>query len=104
MRLAVEEAGPRADPNVPASSAGADAFGGAAYDMHRALQSGNEASIAAARARLQGAFTTWQLGVLAHDPAFVSLELVTEGEGVAVPFALIPPPAVKKESKGSPMP
>lgn len=104
MRLAAEEAGPRADPNVPALSAGADAFGGAVYDMHRALQGGDEAAIAPSRARLQGAFTTWQLGVLARDPAFASLELVTAGEGAAVPFAAIPPPAVKKKSEGSPLP
>jgi hypothetical protein len=104
MRLAAEEAGPRAEPNVPALSAGADAFGGAVYDMHRALQGGDEVAIAPARARLQGTFTTWQLGVLARDPAFASLELVTAGEGAAVPFAAIPPPAVKKKSEGSPLP
>jgi hypothetical protein len=104
MRLAVEEAGPRADPNVPASSAGADNFGGAAYDMHRALQSGDEAAIAAARAKLQGAFTSRQLGILSSDSAFASLKLVPAGEGSDVPFAAIPPPAVKKENEGSPIP
>ena len=104
MRLAVEEAGPRAGPNVPASSAGADTFGGAAYDMHRALQSGNEAAIAAARAKLQGAFTSRQLGILSSDSAFASLKLVPAGEGSDVPFAAVPPPAVKKESEASPLP
>ena len=104
MRLAAAEAAPRADPNVPALSADGDAFGAPAYDMHRALQGGDEVAIAPVRARLQGAFTGWQLGVLARDPAFASLELVPAGEGPAVPFAAIPPPAAKKESKGSPIP
>jgi hypothetical protein len=104
MRLAAAEAAPRADPNVPALSADVDAFGAPAYDMHCALQGGDEIVIAPARARLQGAFTGWQLGVLARDPAFASLELVPAGEGPAVPFAAIPPPAVKIESKGSPIP
>lgn len=104
MRLAVEEAVPRAGPNVPASSAGADTFGGAAYDMYRAVQSGDEAAIAAARAKLQGAFTSRQLGILSSDSAFASLKLVPAGEGSDVPFAAVPPPAVKKENKGSPIP
>ncbi len=103
MRLAAEGAGPGAAPNVPASSVGADAFGGSAYDMQRALQSGDEVLIASARALLLGAFTSRQLAVLARDPAFASVELVPAGEGPAVPFALLPPP-VKKESKGSPIP
>jgi hypothetical protein len=104
MRLAAAEAAPLADPNVPASSAGGDAFSAPPYDMHRALQGGDEVVIAAARSTLQGAFTGWQLGVLARDPAFAAAELMPTGEGPAVPFALIPPPAVKKESKGSPIP
>jgi len=104
MRLAAAEAAPRADPNVPALSPDGDAFSAPAYDMYRALQGGDEVVIAPVRAKLQGAFTGWQLGVLARDPAFASLELVPAGEGPAVPFAVIPPPAVEKESKGSPIP
>jgi len=105
MRLAAAEAAPLADPNDPAlSSDYAFVFGAPAYDMVRALQSGDEVAIASVRAKLQGTFTGWQLGVLARDPAFASLELVPAGEGPAVPFSVIPPPAVKKESKGSPIP
>lgn len=104
MRLAAGEAGPRADPDAPALSADGDAFSAPAYDMHRALQGGDEVAIAPVRALLLGAFTSRQLAVLTRDPAFATVELVPAGEGATVPFALIPPPAVKKESEGSPMP
>jgi hypothetical protein len=72
--------------------------------MYRAVQSGDEAAIAAARAKLQGAFTSRQLGILSSDSAFASLKLVPAGEGSDVPFAAVPPPAVKKENEGSPIP
>jgi hypothetical protein len=104
LRLAAAAAAPRADVSAPALSADGDAFSAPAYDMVHALQRRDEVQIAAARSTLQGVFTSRQLGVLARDPAFASLELVPAGEGPAVPFAAIPPPAVKKESKGSPMP
>ncbi len=106
LRLATEEAGMRAAPSAPASSGYADAFGAPAYDMHRALQGGEEAVIASVRTRLQGALTSWQLGVLACDPTFASVELIPAGEGPAVPFAVIPPPAlkIKKDSNELPTP
>ncbi len=108
LRLAMEEGGQRAaeTPGDPASySSDSDAvFGAVVYDMQRVLQSGDEVAIAAARARLQGAFTSRQLGMLSNDSAFASLTLVSAGEGSDVPFAAIPPPAVKKESEGSPTP
>jgi hypothetical protein len=103
-RLAMEKAAPRSVPHTTAPSEDAGAFGAPAYDMRRALQGGDDVAIATARSTLQGAFTGWQLGILARDPAFASVELVPAGEGSAVPFAAIPPPAVKKENEGSPIP
>ena len=105
LRLAMEEGGQRVAETLgdPSSSDSDAVFGAVVYDMQRALQSGDETAIAAARARLQGAFTSRQLGMLSNDSAFASLELVPAG-GADVPFAAILPPSVKKESEGSPMP
>jgi hypothetical protein len=107
LRLAMEEGGQRAaeTPGGFSSSDSYAAFGGVVYDMHRAAQDADKAGIAAARAALQGVFTSWQLDVLSSDPSLVSLELIPAGEeGAIVPFAVIRPPAVKEEAEGFPTP
>ena len=106
VRLAGEEAGQsEGAPGVRPPSEYASAFGAAAYDMHRALQGGGTGpAIAAAQAKLRGTFTGRQLEALSRDPAFRSVDLVPAGEGGDIPFAVILPPAEKKETLTLPPP
>lgn len=107
LRLVMEEGGQRSA-DIPGGLASSDsdaAFGAVAYDMHRAARDADKAGIAAARAALQGVFTSRQLDVLSSDSSLVSLELIPPGEeGAAVPFAAIQPPKEQRELQGLSVP